>query len=94
MLVEAAFARDLVRLLWMGLWASLTTAEDIRHASPWLFGDLGSHLKSQRANEPSLEPETISSGFEEWHESDFTLPVCPDKTPMHFLFPTVHIFTV
>ena len=97
----STFARDLVRLLWTGLWASLTTAEDLtcrtfqgitlvvtspdicvhcrfvvdreqlvaiadkttymRHVPPWLFGDLGSHLKSQRANAPSLEPETISS---------------------------------
>jgi hypothetical protein len=38
---------------------SLTNRTYMRHVSP--VGDLGSHLKSHRANEPSLEPETISS---------------------------------
>lgn len=29
--------------------------------------------------------------FDEWEQSDFTLPVCPTKIPVHFLFSTFHI---
>jgi hypothetical protein len=51
-----------------------------RHVSPWLFGDLGSHLKSQRANEPSLEPETISSAEKINYLSNSLWPAFADYT--------------